>query len=641
MSFHAPMKLRRELDRIDLETAAWAPRVEHPCQADELTARAPGPGRSADLLARVRAVREQAAAVGIPVIAAVATLREGEIHCVRGDIDAACAALQRAAAELEMTSATDLHTVALALWSDALLARGDVGSALGVCAEGIDLVERDRYKTTAPYLQASYLRRTIALYANGVRAAHELGDDRALIWMELSKSRYLPGQHRDPALAGTVRERAELEDQLTELSKKIDRLSGHGRDATELRHQRRVRYDRLMTLHRRDSRPTAPEPHHLVDRLASDQAVLSYYWLDPTRLMITSITTTGTRSHVVPVPADTLKTLCDFAEKVTGESGAMKSSLDNGDIRRVVARLSPVLLPPAVRDHVAYATRLLISPHRLLHALPFGALRVDGAPLIRSFSIAVVPNLTCLQLPAPPSRPTRVLAVGAVDCHVQLIGEDDVTPEPTRVTPKPLELAEDEASGIADLYRASGVPADTLLGDQIDEDELRRRCADPDTAPTVLHLAMHGANVVSDTPLESWLLLPHSRLDGIDLVRWRLDGGTVVLSACSAGQRAVRGRRMEELPGDDVFGLQTAFFDAGAHQIVGALWPVEGHVAGPLLRTFHEQMRDGACADIALQRAIVTFLDSLGPSSYFYRPLYWAPFYLTSLGKPTRLGDAP
>jgi CHAT domain-containing protein len=150
-------------------------------------------------------------------------------------------------------------------------------------------------------------------------------------------------------------------------------------------------------------------------------------------------------------------------------------------------------------------------------------------------------------------------------------------------------------------------------------------------------MAVHGANVVSDTPLESWLLLPHSRLDGIDLVRWRLDGGTVVLSACSAGQRAVWGRRMKDLPGDDLFGLQTAFFHAGAQQIVGALWPVYGNVAGPLLRIFHEHMRDGAPADIALQRAIVTFRDT---SPYKTRQ-YWAPFYLTSLGRPTALGGAP
>jgi CHAT domain-containing protein len=218
-------------------------------------------------------------------------------------------------------------------------------------------------------------------------------------------------------------------------------------------------------------------------------------------------------------------------------------------------------------------------------------------------------------------------------------GDDDAAPKPPRVTPMPLPSAEREASNIANLYRAAAIPADTLLGDQIDKDGLRRRCTDLDTAPTVLHLAVHGANVMSDTPLESWLLLPHSRLDGIDLARWRLDGCTVVLSACSAGQRAVGGRRMQELPGDDVFGLQTAFFDAGAQQIVGALWPVDGNAAGPLLRTFHEQMRYGAPADIALQRAVVTFLDT--PDLYFNRPRYWAPFYLTSLGRPTALGGAP
>jgi CHAT domain-containing protein len=146
---------------------------------------------------------------------------------------------------------------------------------------------------------------------------------------------------------------------------------------------------------------------------------------------------------------------------------------------------------------------------------------------------------------------------------------------------------------------------------------------------------VHGANVESDTPLESWLLLPHSRLDGIDLVRWRLDGCTVVLSACSAGQRAIGGRRMQELPGDDLFGLQTAFFDAGAHQVVAALWPVDGNAARTLLLAFHEQLRDGEPADVALQRATVTFLNEGDP--FLNRSQYWAPFYLACLGMPTTL----
>lgn len=620
MSFHAPMKLRRALDAIDLELAAAGPDLA-----------------SADLIARARMIHQEASAVGLEVFAAMATLREGEIHLASGAIDQACATLKRAATALGATTATDLHTVALARWSEALLASGDFASVLRVCANGIDLIERDRYKTSAPYLQASYLRPTITLYSNGVRAACELGDERALVWVELSKSRHLPGRRGlpVPANAGaTAQERFKLQDELTDLSDRIDQRAARGRDTTGLRQKRRVHYDRLVTLDRRHAGPVTPEPHRIPEQLAADQAVVSYYWLDPTRLMITTVTAADVHSRVAPVPAEALAALRQFAETVIGAPGALTSKVSSGDINATVAHLSPILLPPAVLKDIDGAERLLVSPHRLLHAVPFGALPVDGAPLIRHASVTVIPNLTCLQLAAPPRRSTRVLGVGAVDCHVQLAREDGAL-----TTPKPLRLAEREAADVTEIYRAEGVPADTLLGDRIDEDELRRRCSDLKTSPTVLHLVLHGANVESDTPLESWLLLPHSRLDGIDLVRWRLDGCTVVLSACSAGQRAVGGRRMQELPGDDVFGLQAALFDAGAHQIVAALWPVDGNAAGALLRRFHQHLRDGAPADIALQRAVVTFLDEA--NRFLNRPQYWAPFYLTCLGIPTTLGGAP
>ena len=110
----------------------------------------------------------------------------------------------------------------------------EAASALPIYAEGIALVERDRAKTTAPYLQAAYLRRVISLYANGIRAAYELGDhDRMLTWMELSKSRALPRPGRTPANPGGApvdqartadleQQRADLERQLADLSREID-----------------------------------------------------------------------------------------------------------------------------------------------------------------------------------------------------------------------------------------------------------------------------------------------------------------------------------------------------------------------------------------------------------------------------------
>ena len=187
-----------------------------------------------------------------------------------------------------------------------------------------------------------------------------------------------------------------------------------------------------------------------------------------------------------------------------------------------------------------------------------------------------------------------------------------------------LRHAEEAASEIAALYAANGYEARALLGPDATESALRGRL---DTPPAALHLTLHGASVESDTPLESWLLLGGSRLDGLDLIDWRLAGTTVVLASCSSGQRALGGRGMRELPGDDVLGLQAAFFCAGARQLLSALWPVEFRVARAITSAFHKELIAGAPADIALQTAVVDYLDNARVLDR--DTTYWAPFTLT------------
>ena len=42
------------------------------------------------------------------------------------------------------------------------------------------------------------------------------------------------------------------------------------------------------------------------------------------------------------------------------------------------------------------AERLLLSPHRALHAVPPAALRLGGEPLVQRLAVTTIPNLTCL-----------------------------------------------------------------------------------------------------------------------------------------------------------------------------------------------------------------------------------------------------
>lgn len=101
----------------------------------------------------------------------------------------------------------------------------------------------------------------------------------------------------------------------------------------------------------------------------------------------------------------------------------------------------------------------------------------------------------------------------------------------------------------------------------------------------------------------------------------------MVLSACNSGQRAVRGRGLAELPGDDVFGLHSAPFSAGAHNILGALWPLKDEPACDLAVRFHQHHAAGKPPDKALQAAVNDYLEH-SPRRETY---YWAAMFLSTL----------
>jgi CHAT domain-containing protein len=69
--------------------------------------------------------------------------------------------------------------------------------------------------------------------------------------------------------------------------------------------------------------------------------------------------------------------------------------------------------------------------------------------------------------------------------------------------------------------------------------------------------------------MESKLMLQNGWIDGLELATFHLPADVAVLSACNSGQRAVGGRGMSSLPGDDIFGLQSALVSGGSAHRVG------------------------------------------------------------------------
>jgi CHAT domain len=498
--------------------------------------------------------------------------------------------------------------------------RGDFGRMSELCGEGIGEVEHDRGKVNGPYLQDGYLRFRGHLYDWGVFAAHRVGDHESMLARsELAKARGVLGwavsgatlpAHSTPAASLADEQRFHA---LTAALASGDAAGSGDSDRGEIAAERRALWERLMTVRSRSVRNSVAPAFSvaaLQSRLAADEAVITYHWLAPGTLLAVTIDAGSLVAEKINLDEARRADLASLVADVGGITGEAPW------LEREARRLGRLLLPSAGRELLAGKERLIISPHRLLHQLPFHAFGYDGAPLIERFAVSYVPNLTSLLLPAADAEPARVLALGVSSFA-----------DPRLV---PLANAGLEAGEVAERYRRAGVPVTLLTDGDVTRariDELRER--GELSGFGVLHLVTHGDDVPVAAPFDAGLYLPAGRIDGLEISQWRLRAGLVVLSACYSARRAITGRGgadQEELFGDEVLGLQASFFAAGAREVLGALWPVADGPARTLMVGFHQHLSAGLATEAALRQAM---LDARGAGLPVY---YWAPYKIVRLG---------
>jgi CHAT domain-containing protein len=589
--------VRRQLSRISLE------HLERP----------PSDSRG-DLLASVTSAEKEARRLHKPDLIAITLLQRSELLLAIGRVPESIYVLQQAGEELGALRQDDLRVRILSRLAEAHARLEDWRHVSAVCREGIALVEKYRFKLSADYLASAYLRSRIGLYSWGVRSAYELGTYHVMIERaELSKCRSIlaraAGQKRQSNGA------SETDEEFRELCRRIASYSAD-EIPEHLIARRQMLWD-LMAV--RDS-GTQLEPFNLAavqSALTPDEAILFYFWVDSTTLCITVIDKGEIDARLNWLTEDQRQALDLYARN------ALEASSITYDCFDPVRDFGSFLLPLDSRVQWQKKQRLLISPHRVLHAVPFHAMRYEDQWLIQRAAISYIPNLSVLQMRYSPSRKQQVLVVG--------IENFDVAGR----TLMPLPEAESEAAEVHDLYKRNGIPSKLFRGKQATAARLREMENTGDLEEySCLHFATHGENVNRDSPMESHFYLVDSMLDGLELARLRLSAETVVLSACCSGQRPISGRGMQELPGDELFGLQAAFFRAGARRVLGTLWPVASQAARQISTSFHSQLASGKCGDpeTALQKAICDYLATAGVLSR--KVYFWAPFFLSAIGRP-------
>jgi hypothetical protein len=271
-------------------------------------------------------------------------------------------------------------------------AQKDDTGALAVCERAIGAIEPERDRVSQPNQQGAFLQDRTEFYVGAAFAAFRLQAwDKLIAAMELVKARAAL-RNRLVAAVPHVSE-ADLLAAFAEVSAKLDKATQdkHAAEALALRRERRRLWDRLAIARMRRG-PVASLPEVSVSSLqavlAPDEAVVSWVWVGTGVLIVVALDKTR-RVHAerVILPDGQRERLKRYVTQV--RSGKMSKKT----LGQTVEMLTDAVFPAATRAFVAGAARLILSPHRALHLLPFHAARVDGQFLIERAAVRYVPNL--------------------------------------------------------------------------------------------------------------------------------------------------------------------------------------------------------------------------------------------------------
>jgi CHAT domain-containing protein len=572
----------------------------------------------------------RARALGQPLTLAQALEAGARVKLATGEPEAAIVLLEE---EYEQASrvggklATDQAVMAISNVAKVQLGLGltHVKEASEAAGQAIDLIERDRYRVSAPFQQAALLAPHADVFAIGVFSAWKSGAyDLMLQRMELSKARASVRQ----LFLTRARGATELDQELSTLSDEIhalDPVIGPGIPADEgkraaqqsLRQQRLQLWDR-RAISRRD--PDAKVPlvtlAGVQALLEPDEAVIYYYWLRPLTLLVVTITADALAVESKAVEQEQRTLL----ERLIGVLGSLKGS-NLGLDSHYIAPLAAVLTPVEGQRLLEGKQRLIVSPHRLLHWYPFAAMPYLEKPLVRSFALRYAPNLTSLLVPrAAPGAP-RMAALAVSEFPGRELG--------------PLPGVRAEAENSTAIYSAVNIPS-VLTAEPTRADVLGALRDGTLAGAWCLLLATHGHSLMDevsrDAPLESVLELADDSVDGYEIAAADLECEVVMLTACCTGQRAIGGRGLAEQPGDELFGLSAAFLEARCGSVLAPAWPADDSVMARLTAAFHRNLAQGSPADLALAQAQRAFLDTANAKERL--AYYWAPLILTAIGRP-------
>lgn len=246
---------------------------------------------------------------------------------------------------------------------------------------------------------------------------------------------------------------------------------------------------------------------------------------------------------------------------------------------------------------------LIISPHRILHLLPFQVLLREKDFLAQSYTVCSVPSATWfVGMRGRSPAALRSLLAAAPMGRALPFAEREVRRIPSEGFSNVRILRSTEAT-VGEIVR---------LFPQFD----------------VVHLATH-ARMNFRYPLYSFIECSDDRLELHELFNHAGPERLVILSACESGMSG--GIHDRKYTSEDIVSFPRAFVQGGVPSVIASLWLVEDKSAAAIFEEFYTVItasRDTVTLAEALTFAQRRFLANSKEKGYNSHPFYWASFYL-------------
>jgi CHAT domain-containing protein len=530
------------------------------------------------------------------LVLARAARREDDLAAALSHYDGMTDALQLAIGELADDQRAAFLEDKDALYMEALL------SALDAGAPALALGYLERWRARAIWTVHTAVsvgmqstrgrrsrRRTAAAMENTVTAGHAPEEE-----LDVLRTRHRATSASLAVLSADAPLRAGLTRELGELARQIR--------------------DLLATLARRAATLAPFDGAALAQALPSDATALAYA-LAGDDLVIFALSAgelaarrvpEGVRrlqavSHAIHLTIDT--TTARLRSLSAGDSAGVASTLERWDapLREALQALWALLLAPVADLLPPDGAPLTLVPQGLLHALPLAA-ALDGDRdmyLAKRWRVRMIPTCRSLITPSAPLPPAEALAGGP-----------------------PLALGYSDHGSLPRAPEEARAVAALLGGKAYVEDDARGERLQQGGAPTVVHLAAHGA-LRLDHPYSSFVQLADGPFHPTDALTLDLRGCRLVtLSACETGLGRASG-------GDEQIGLVRAFGYAGAGAVLATLWRVAEEASLAFMERFYRRAAAGASFEAALRDAQMSFIHGADNPRWAH-PYFWASFQLTT-----------